>query len=485
MSGPSERRSANVWLVAAFLTSTPLLLALGHGMWVMPYPISETVSLLQTAGVMGEASAPSDAWIDPTVRSFFDPAVRAWYRPLYHLTWYTFWQSTGSLEATLFLFKALEVGLVILLAGLLLWRLRPSTFVEYAAASFAVAVLVGMPGFRENLELPLPMTLIGMLLALVVWMLIERESRAWHAPVIVVLTIIAIGYKEQGLVLLPVIVAAWWTGAPGASRTTTLVTTALGVAYLIFRVTTAGSWPLFAQDVGLGFVTIPAGVASERFGSFPVWVYAYNGMSTVANILFSEPTGGVFMIVRGLVYGQTIPWHINHLLSSMALTGLVIWWGIGVWKRDPPRTWSPESRVLAATFVAIVASGALSFNYSRDRLGGMAVAFYAIASYYAVRAAADRAMRASRGVMVGASLGLLLLAAGWHIRALGTVENARIDAAKIQREWIADPQARRTEFANQPGYVRILEAMIAQGLEPLPPRPFAYPAWVFTLLGAE
>jgi hypothetical protein len=480
-----EPRSSHVWLAAVVVTSIPLLLALCRGMWATPYPISETVSLLQLAGVMEDAPAPSDSWIDPTLRSIFDPTARSWYRPLYHVTWYAFWQGTGSLDASLILFKVLEVGSVTLLVGLFLWRLRPQTFVDYAAASFATAVLVGMPGFRENLELPLPMTLIGMPLALIVWMLLEGERRAWHVPTIVALTLIAVGYKEQGLVILPVIVAAWWMGAPGASRATTLTTMAIGAAYLVFRFSTSGNWPPFAQDVGLGFAVIPANEASERFGAFPLWVYAYNAMSTVANILFSEPTAGVFSIVRGLAYGQSTPWQINHLLSSMALTGLVTWWGIGVWKRDADGAWSPESRVLVATVVAIAASGALGFNYSRDRLGGMAVVFYAIAAYLAARAGAERAMRASRGVMVAASLGLLLLAGGWHVRALGTVETVRVSAAKIHREWIADLQSRRTEFAREPGYLRILEAMVAQGTQPVPVPQTAYPGWATALLGAD
>ena len=35
--------------------------------------------------------------------------------------------------------------------------------------------------------------------------------------------------------------------------------------------------------------------------------------------------------------------------------------------------------------VALAACGALSFDYSRDRLGGMAVPFYALAAYFALR----------------------------------------------------------------------------------------------------
>ena len=478
-------RSGRMWFVALLLASTPLLFALIRGMWFAPYPISETVALMDLAGVMDPSVLSAGSGLDPRVQAFFDPAARAWYRPLYHFTWWAFWRSTGSLAATLFLFKMLEAGSALLLLGLFLWRLRPKSFVECAAASFALAVLVGTPGFRDNLEQPLLYTLVGMPLMLIVWMLLERERRGWYAPVIVVLTMIAVGYKEQGLVMLPLVLAAWWTGAPGCSRTTTLLTSAACMAYLIFRFTAGGAWPPFGQDIGLGFSIIPASTASERFGGFPFWVYAYNAISTAANVLFSEPTAGVFTFVRAVRDGHVEPWQINHLVSSIALTAMVTWWGIGVWKRDAGGIWTTESRVVVATVVAVAASGALGFNYARDRLGGMAVVFYAIAAFYAMRAGIERAIHASRGVMVAASLGLLLLAGAWNIRALGTVENVRVMADKSEREWLADLQSRRTEFARQTGYLQILEAMVPQGTRPLSAPPRAYPEWVAAWLGAN
>jgi hypothetical protein len=61
--------------------SLPLLLALCAAMWHSPYPISETVGILED--------------VDVSPNSFFDPRVRSWYRPLFHLSFYTFWQATA------------------------------------------------------------------------------------------------------------------------------------------------------------------------------------------------------------------------------------------------------------------------------------------------------------------------------------------------------------------------------------------------------
>ena len=198
MEGVVLRRGWNPWLVATALISLPLLLNLGETMWRSPYPIHETVGLLQS-------------YADASPASFFDPTKLSWYRPLYHLTWWMLRHTTGSLNSTLFWFKTIELSSVVVLLALLIWYLRPRSLLDCAAATCAGAVLVGTPGFRTNLELPLLMTLVGMPMALAVWMLLERDPRWWHAPVILVVTLVAIGFKEQGLVIAPLVVAAWWT----------------------------------------------------------------------------------------------------------------------------------------------------------------------------------------------------------------------------------------------------------------------------------
>lgn len=470
MAGASPARRQYGWLAAVLALTLPLVFDLCEGMWRTPYPISETVALLQL-------------YSEAPLGSLFDPTVRSWYRPLYHLSWWTLWHGTGSLDAALFGFKVFEITAVLALVGLFVWHLRPRTFIDAAAATFALAVLVGTPGFRANLEIPLLMTLVGMALAMLVWILLEREHRWWHPPVIVALMLIAVGFKEQGLVIVPLVVAAWWTGAPGATRTTTALVVAGAVAYLAMRVATSGNWAPFEQDVGLGFDYLSAAEASKRFGAFPLWIYGYNGTSTVANVLFSEPTDGQFGVVWHALHWQLEAWEFNHVMSSTLLTVLVAWWGLRTLKREAGRPWSVESRALVAAVVALAASGALGFNYSRDRLGGMAVVFYAIAAYFSVRAAAAWAATGARMRMVGACAGLVILAGAWQLRAIGTVEDVRLRSVKIRREWIVDLQQQRTDDTRERTYQEILQAMAPQGLDPSAARPTPYPRWFRAWLG--
>ena len=472
MNGRGNIHARTWWTAAVFAVSAPLLVTLVRVLWRTPYPISETIALLED--------------VDTSPASFFlDPARRMYYRPLYHLTWMALWRGSGSLDIALVLFKAIEVAAVAALIALLIWHLRPRTPTAAAAATFAVAVLAGTPGFRDNLELPLIYTTLGMPLLLIVWTLVERERRWWYTPAILALTVLAIGYKEQGLVIVPVVLVAWWMGSPGASGTTAATSVAVAALYLAIRFSTSASWPAFAQDVGYGFTTLSPDQAMARFGNFPVGMYAYNVVVTATNILFSEPTSGVFTVMRDLRSGEVTAWEINHVISSASLTALIVWWGIGALRANRRTPWSVESRVFVATVIAVAASAALGFNYTRDRLGGMAAVFYALAAYYAVRTAAERLVDAPRRLMISMGVVLVLLASAWQLRTIGTVEHARLTAFKDRREWITNLQRRRVEFAKRAPYLRVLNAMIDQGTTPSVPRPTAMPEWAGSVIGSD
>lgn len=476
----SDRRRG-WWPAAVLVTSLPLLVHLARETWTAPFPVSETVAILADAGIMADAAASPHTFPDATLAGFFDPGQRSWYRPLYWATWYAFWHTTHSLDATLLLFRLFETLVTLLLVLGFMWQLKPRTLLDWASALVAVNVLVGMPGFRDNLELPLLMTLVGMLFALAAWILLERDHRVWHAPLLVALVALAVGYKEQGLVLVPLVVAAWWAGAPGVRASTAAAVTILAGAYLAMRFSTTGAWRPFEQDVGLGFSTIAASDAAERFGAFPYWIYAYNAAATIGNILFSEPTGGTFQFLRGVVEDGPYAWEVSHVFGSTATTVLLGWWAVRTWRRDPPGQRSPESRLAVALVVAVAASGALGFNYSRDRLGGMAVVFYALASYHAVRAI-GAGIAPARRARAAAGLALALLSASWQARAIGTVDSVRERALNSYRHWIADRAEIRLSHAGEERYLRIFEAMAPQGLAPVPERRARY-EWLDDVIG--
>jgi len=451
------------WTMAATVVSAPLVIVLCVTLWGTPFPITEIVALLEDV-----TNEPTAALLSPDT---------TYYRPLYDLALSTVWHSGTTLETRLAAIKLLTiVPVVVLLLGLI-WHVRPRTAAESAAAVFAVGVLAGSGGFRDNLEIGLNYTIVGMPLALMVWILLNRERRVWHTPLVIALTLVAIGFKEQGLVLLPIVIIGWWTGAPGASRGMAATAALIGVAYVAFRLSATGTWEVFEQDVGLGFSELDRFTAAARFGAFPYWMYAYNGASTIANILFAEPTRGVFRIVHAAVDDSLELWHVLHLFSSVVLTAVIAWWGVHSLKIAIRSQWSLESRLFVVMVVVLLASGVLSFNYSRDRLGGMAAVFYALAAFFAVRAAAARILRGPGFQFAAVALLLTLVAAAWQTRAIATVEWARAHSnGQNQREWFVLLPERRVTFARRTTYIRIMESMVAQGTDPAAPRRRDFPA---------
>ncbi len=441
----------------------PLLVLLCLTLWRTPYPLSEGVALLE------------DVARNPATQFF--SLDTSYYRPLYHLTLSTIWHGAGSLDAALAGIKLLHIVPVSLLVLLFVWQLRPRTALDAAVTLVAVAVLFGSAAFRDNLEIPLSYTTVGMPLALAVWMLLERAHGRWHGPAVVALTLVAVGFKEQGLVIVPVVVAAWWAGAPGARRSTAVAAVALAVAYVALRLTEAGSWPLFQQDVGLGFQKISPNEAIARFGAFPLWIFIYSGASTVANVLFAEPTAGVFRIVDSIRQGRPEPEQVVALVSSVAMTAIVGWWAWRAVRGAVREGWSADARLVLATSAALAGCAALSVNYSRDRLGGMAIVFYALCAYSALRAAVLRLAQASPRRFAVAGTALLMLAGLWEVRAIGTLEYARDTARKNRREWLVSLPQRRGEFADRATYLRIMESLVEQGTDPATPIPTRYRRW--------
>jgi hypothetical protein len=320
-------------------------------------------------------------------------------------------------------------------------------------------------------------------LALIVFMLLHRQPGVLHGPAIVALTLIAIGFKEQGLVIVPVVLAAWWTRAPGATRGTAAAVAVVAVVYIAVRLAWREAWPMFEQAVGLGFSAMEPAEAEARFGAFPYWVYAYSGASTVLNVLFSEPNRGIFRFVEAAMNGQVYWWQLVQFGSSAALTGIIAWWGIGSLRRAVRQGWSSEARVFVILIVALLACGVLSFNYSRSRLGGMALVFYAIAAFHALRAAASRVAEAPGLRCAIGGLALMLLAGMWQSLTITTLEYARYIADLNQRQWLTMLPERRREFAERPTYLRIMESMVEQGREPNAASRTRYPPSVARVLG--
>ena len=449
------------WLAIAALAAAPVVAAICLTLWNTPLPISEAVALLE------------DVSRKPRL-DFLVPDT-SYYRPIFHIVLSTIWNADLSLDARLAAIRLLQIVPVVALVGLFLFHLRPRSPLEAGAAAAATAVLIGSPGFRDNLEIPLTYTIVGMPMALAVWHLLVAPPHWWHTPAVIAMSVIAIGFKEQGLAIVALVVAAWATRAPGTTRAQALSAVLLATGYVAMRLAWHSRMATFEQAIGFGFSEIDTQTATARFGSFPYVVYAYTALATVANIIFSEPTRGTFSIVAAMTRGTAERWQFIQLASSVALTVVIAFWGVAAIARARLEGWTDESRSVVALVLTLAACGALSFNYSRDRLGGMATPFYALAAYYALCACARGVAALPPWRFRAAAAALLLLAALWHVRAIGTAEGVKVTAVRNQIEWVTGLPQRTREFADRPVYLSILAALRAQGTAESTPHPTNYP----------
>ena len=128
--------------------------------------------------------------------------------------------------------------------------------------------------------------------------------------------------------LVPIVIIGWWTGAPGASRSMAAAAAIVGVAYVAFRLSATGTWEVFEQDVGLASPSWTVHRRGSVWRRFRIGCTRTTAASTIANVLFAEPTRGVFRIVHAAVDDSLEPWHVVHLFSSVVLTAVIAWWGL-------------------------------------------------------------------------------------------------------------------------------------------------------------
>ncbi len=458
-----------LWSTVALVACAPFIIILCRTLWHTPFPITEMVAVLEDVA-------------EKPVAQFFDPH-RAYYRPFSRVLYSVIWNAGGTVDSRLMAIRLLTIGPAVLLTVLFVQSLRPRTALEGVTAAFAVTVLTGSAGFLENLEIGMSDTMVIMAITIFTWILLNRHGGRWQTLLLAACVVTAVGFKEQGLALVPLVVGAWWTGAPGANRRLVIATAAFTVAYLTVRWIGSGTWAPFEQDVGLGFTEIDKTAAAERFGAFPYWMYLYSSTSTIANVLFAEPSRGIFRTVQAMSEGRIEPWQIIQVGSSLALTSAIAWWGLGCLRAAARHGWTQESRTLVAFVLVLSATGALSFNYSRERLGGVATVFYAITSFFAMRAVVSSAANAPRRRVTVMGVGVMLLATAWQIRSISTLEYARLHSWGNQREWFVRLPQRRLDYAHRPVYIDVMESMLEQGIDPAAPRPTRFPRWAARVIG--
>ena len=193
-------------------------------------------------------------------------------------------------------------ALLIVAAILLFTRaLRVRTAMDFAAGAVALVVLIGLHTFRGTVQEAFPINhfLEVVVLCLVVLNLAQSRGGIW-VDVGGALTF-AVGALtlESGLLVWFVALAAWAAGWRGISLRGLSVMTVLliGYGYLRFVHLSTGVPSLTERSSGYLLEVLEPEELERRFGSQPLWFYAYNVLASVGSVLFAEPRSGVFETV--------------------------------------------------------------------------------------------------------------------------------------------------------------------------------------------
>jgi hypothetical protein len=329
-------------------------------------------------------------------------------------------------------------ALLIVAAILLFTRaLRVRTAIDFAAAAVALTVLIGLHTFRGTVQEAFPINhfLEIAVLCLVVLNLAQSRGGVW-VDVGAALTF-AVGALtlESGLLVWFVAVAAWAAGWRGISVRGLSVMTVLllGYGYLRFVHLATGVPSLTERSSGYLLEVLDPDELERRFGSQPLWFYAYNVLASAGSVLFAEPRSGVFETVSAWLNDRPLRRELLLVATSIVTTGLIAWTAVLHIVRRRPM--GDTARFIVVFVVVLAANAMLSFAYTKDEIMSVAGVFYALAAFGAIRELATSAgLRVA--TVVASALLVGALATGWSVRAAGVHYVLRSQAIKHQIDWV-------------------------------------------------
>jgi hypothetical protein len=387
------------------------------------------------------------------------------YRPLLTIATKTAFAAAG---LHLWFYKAIVLLEFAVVLFLMVALFQPAGRRRSIAAVLALACLVGLPTSRALfMLLPLNAYSTAMILVLLAaWLAIEpwgRQSQWWLAP----LTLVAMLWLELGVLIVPLVLVAWWLSAPGVTRRGAFAALGGFALYVVLRRAFGASLAgLTSPESGFGFDDISPQQIQATFAHAPWLFWLYNVAASTATVALSEPRAGKFKFVSALLAGRAGHWQWLQVMSSLATSLVVVAVLIA-------RTGLPSrDRVLAAFgLVLIIGGSALGFLYTRDRISFPVGIGYALLVYVAVAALLERSSGSLvRGVGSAAVVGVL--GACWLWRTGETGVWLRDRAWENYLEWTVRYHRDEPESP-------LLQDLHRRAIARRPPDPRRDPVWTY------
>ena len=382
-----------------------------------------------------------------TQRSYLRPMLWADFKLVYDLSGgnYFWW------------FRGAHVAQVGALVALFIHVLRPRVWLDAVLVPFGLSVLIGMHTFTGTVNEAFPVnTFLTMMVAcLAAVALATSRYRWWNDVIAVLLFAFAALAVETGLLVWVVFITAGLLGARGVSRRGVAALVLALAAYFVLRfsILHVGSPGLVERSSGFGFSVLDPKDLIARWGGSPLPFYAYNIVSSIASVLFSEPRAGVFRLVGSIVRHETNSAFVVNVVASTLATcviALYAWRRRSAWRA---RAFTHEDRIVLL-FVAILGANAvISYPYTKDVIMSPAGLFFALAVFVAVRDLLARCpVRLSlvRAIAIGGCC--VVLGVTWGVRDIGQHMGLRRMAFSIRNDWAYADQrfAREHEDISDP-----------------------------------
>jgi hypothetical protein len=397
-----------------YLISLILISALCYAVYVTPLNVNDFLMHLFLFETQSLYKSFHRAFIDP-------PAGTDW-RPLQLLTGHIIYNYLAEGHEHL-VFKGMLVACLLVTGGLFVRLLKVATWPDVLAGVIALFVLLGHHTFGGAVEGVYPYGVEIILLACefaVLNILLRRQNSAAWDIVAIAISIFAILLNEKGGLVGVTYIVGSVLRLPGGSIRSAAVLFAAYLAIVCFRFTWVS--PLF--------------VLAEKRASQGYTNALFDAAAPILNILISDPRFGAFRTIPQALRGAS--WAIVYLSGSLLLSALIIVWA---WSalRQAKGSYSQELKVAAILPFLLLGSAMFGPFSPKDYVPIMALAGYAVVSFYALKWLFAETFRARQPVVYSA---LIVLGAGlavtWSIRATGLFYYLRQVSFAYQYEWAID-----------------------------------------------
>jgi len=412
------------WIVMAIMAATVCYS-------VLRIPLQVTDSLIPMLDAQRSSSVIGAFASGATNAGYFRPLRAAQIQALFEL-------SNGHYFAA---YKGFQAATVLVVFALFLAVLEVDSRQRAAALLFALTVLMGLHTFRGTVweAYPVNHSLEVVAFCLLALLLARSKGGRWTDAAAALTFIAATFTVESGLLVWVVIAAAWLTGARGISRRGVIVITVLLAVYVAMRFgyLRTGVPALSERSSGFGLQQLDPAELQRRFGAWPYGFYAYNVLSSMLTVLFSEPRAGIWTTAAEFARGRIAAGTIINIVSSTVTTAVIGWFVVArrdVWTR---RAFERDDQIVFVSLAVIVANAVISYGYTKDEIMGPAGVFYALAAcvgiVFVLRTVGEQIHRVPSATL---ALVLAIVSAGWVVRTAGLHYQMNMMTFYDRNEWV-------------------------------------------------